>query len=129
MTRELILHCVVSLLNHDRVAFLKQSLATCLLLFGCEREKIIKLGFVEEIELAGLPSRRKLNAREIRHPDFVGVDSGLINVLRSYVLAGVDEVSALIAQFFTAVVNETTLLEPHEIDNIILRNGSAMVAW
>jgi hypothetical protein len=57
------------------------------------------------------------------------VDSGLINVLRHYVLAGVDEISALIALFFTAVVNETTLLEPHEIDNIILRNGSVMVAW
>ena len=108
---------------------MKQSLATCLLLFGCEREKIISLGFVEEVEVAGLPSRRKLNARAMRHPDFVGVDPGLINVLRHYVLAGVDEVSILIAQFFTAVVNETTLLEPHEIDNIILRNGSIMVAW
>jgi len=65
----------------------------------------------------------------MRHPDFVGVDSGLINVLHYYALAGVDEVSVLIAQFFTAVVTETTLLESHEIDNIILRNGSAMVAW
>lgn len=78
--------------------------------------------------MAELPSRRKLNGRAIRDPDFVGVDSGLINVLRQYVLAGDNEVSALIAQFFTAVVNETTLLEAHEIDNIILRNGSAMVA-
>lgn len=53
----------------------------------------------------------------------------MINVLRRYVLARVDEASALIAQFLTAVVNETTLLEPHEIDNIILRNGPTMVAW
>jgi hypothetical protein len=88
----------------------------------------MQLGFVDEAEVAELPSRRKLNARAIRDPDFVGVDSGLIDALRQYVLAGVDEVSALIALFFTAVVNETTLLEPHEIDNIILRNGSAMVA-
>ena len=65
----------------------------------------------------------------MRHPDFVGVDSGLISVLHHYVQANVDDVSTLIAQFFTAVVNETTLLEPHEIDNIILRNESAMVAW
>ena len=124
-----IVHQTINLLNHDRIAFLKQSLATCLLLFGCEREKIISLGFVEEAEVTGLPSRRKLNARATRHPDFVGVDSGLINVLRRYVLAGVDEVSTLIAQFFTAVVNETTLLESHEIDNIILRNGLTMAAW
>lgn len=117
------------MLNHHRITFLKQSLATCLLLFGCERERIILLGFVKETEIADLPSRRKLNARTMRHPDFVGVDSGLINVLRHYVLAGVDEVSTLIAQFFTAIVNETTLLEPHEIDNIILRNGPVMVAW
>lgn len=120
---------MISPLNHDRIAFLKQSLATCLLLFGCEREKIISLGFVDEAEVADLPSRRKLNARTMRHPDFVGVDSGLINVLRHYVLARIDEVSTLIAQFFAAVVNETTLLEPHEVDNIILRNGSTMVAW
>lgn len=120
---------MISLPNYDRIAFLKQSLATCLLLFGCEREKIISLGFVKEAEVADLPSRRKLNARAMRHPDFVGVDSGLIDVLRHYVLARVDEVSTLIAQFFTAVVNETTLLEPHEIDNIILRNGATMVAW
>lgn len=65
----------------------------------------------------------------MRHPDFVGVDPGLISVLRRYVLAEVEEVSTLIAQFFTTVLNETTLLEPHEIDNIILRNGSAMVTW
>lgn len=108
---------------------MKQSLATCLLLFGYEREKIIKLGFVEEAEVAQLPSRRKLNTRTIRDPDFVGVDSGLINVLRHYISAGVDEMSALIALFFSAVVNETTLLESHEIDNIILRNGSVMAAW
>ena len=116
------------MLSHDRIPFLKQSLATCLLLFGCERERIISLGFVKETEIADLPSRRKLNARATRHPDFVGVDSGLIDVLRRYILAGVDEVSTLIAQFFTAVVNETTLLESHEIDNIILRNGPVMVA-
>ena len=79
--------------------------------------------------MAELPSRRKLNARTIRDPEFVGVDSGLISVLRHYVLAGVNEVSSLIAMFFTAVVNETTLLESHEVDNIILRNGPAMVAW
>jgi len=120
---------MISQLNHDRIPFLKQSLAACLLLFGCEREKVISLGFVEETEVADLPSRRKLNARAMRHPDFVGVDPGLISVLRRYVLTGVEEVSTLIAQFFTAVVNETTLLEPHEIDNIILRNGPAMVAW
>lgn len=123
------MHHTTSVLNYDRIAFLKQSLATCLLLFGCEREKIKKIGFVEEADVAGLPSRRKLNARATREPDSVWVDSGLINVLRRYVLAGVDEVSALIALFFTAVVNETTLMESHEIDNIILRNGSAMVAW
>jgi len=100
-----------------------------LLLFGCERERIVSFGFVEEADVADLPSRRKLNARAMRHPDFVGVDSGLINALYHYVQAGVDEVSVLIAQFFTAVVNEATLLEPHEIDNTILRNGSAMVKW
>lgn len=129
MTRELIVHQTISVLKYHRITFLKQSLATCLLLFGCKREKVINLGFVEETDVAELPSRRRLNARAIRDPDFVGVDSELINVLRHYVLAGVDEVSALIALFFTAVVNETTLLEHHEIDNIILRNGSAMVAW
>lgn len=124
-----IVHQSASLLSHDRIPFLKQSLATCLLLFGCEREKIISLGFVEIAEVADLPSRRKLNARAMRHPDFFAVDSGLINVLHRYALAGVDEVSTLVAQFFTVVVNEATLLEPHEVDNIILRNGSAMVAW
>jgi len=122
-------HQTLNILNHNRIPFLKQSLATCLLLFGCEREKIVSFGFVGEAEVADLPSRRKLNALAMRHPDFVGVDSGLINALHHYVLAGVDEVSTLIAQFFTAVVNGTTLLESHEIDNIILRNGSALVTW
>lgn len=47
----------------------------------------------------------------MRNPDFIGVDSPLVDTLRSYVQADVDQVTALIAKFFKMVISEAPLLE------------------
>lgn len=67
--------------------------------------------------------------RAMRNPDFIGVDSPLIETLRSYVQADVSEVTTVVAKFFKMVISEAPLLESFEIDNIILRNGVPLAAW
>lgn len=41
----------------DRLCFLRQSLATCLLLYGCDRQGLINLGMILEDEVKNLPAR------------------------------------------------------------------------
>ncbi len=41
----------------SRLQIIRQSLATCLLLYGCEREFLLSSGLVLETEIRGLPSR------------------------------------------------------------------------
>ncbi|KDQ60796.1 hypothetical protein JAAARDRAFT_173016 [Jaapia argillacea MUCL 33604] len=108
--------------------FIRRSLATCLLLFGCERGTLLTLGMVTDDEIDGLPSRRKLTARASMLSDPIIVDSNLITMLRHYVDVGVDEISVLVAKFLHLLVTDAPLLEPHEVDNFILRNESALCA-
>jgi hypothetical protein len=75
------------------------------------------------------PCRRKLNNRGSRHPDFVGVDSALIDALWSYVQVKVEEITILIAKFFNMLISEAPLFESFEIDNVILRNSVALASW
>ena len=41
----------------SRLTFIRMSLATCLLLYGCDRHYIISLDFVKKEEVDHLPSR------------------------------------------------------------------------
>ena len=50
--------CVMHLyLLGPRIIFLRQSLSTCLLLYGCERNKLLSTGMVVHEEITGLLSR------------------------------------------------------------------------
>jgi hypothetical protein len=44
-------------LTFHRLRFIRHSLATCLLLYGCERNVIMSLEMITEDEIRGLPSR------------------------------------------------------------------------
>ncbi|KAK7693413.1 hypothetical protein QCA50_002981 [Cerrena zonata] len=106
--------------------FIRQSLATCLLLYGCDREGMKGGGIILEEEIKVLVSRRKLNSRASMLTDPIIVDPRLMAVLKSYVEMGVDEVSCLAARFLNLLVNESPLLESYEVDNFILRNGPTL---
>lgn len=111
-----------------RVQVIRQSLATCLLLYGCDRAFLTSSGLILESEIQGLPSRRKLNARGAV-TDPIIVNSSIIEALKSYVEMGLDEVSCVAAKFLDAFMHHAALVETYEVDNFILRNGSALCTW
>ncbi|KAI1795782.1 hypothetical protein LXA43DRAFT_1163651 [Ganoderma leucocontextum] len=108
------------------VQVIRQSLATCLLLYGCDRTFLISSGVILESEIQGLPSRRKLNARGATVADPIIVNSSIIEALKSYIEMGLDEVSCVAAKFLDAFMHHAALVETYEVDNFILRNGSAL---
>lgn len=61
--------------------------------------------------------------------DPVIMNAGLMNALDRYVQAQVDDVSCYIAKFLNTFVTDSSLLEPYEVDNFILRNGRVLCAW
>ncbi|KAI0831397.1 hypothetical protein BC628DRAFT_1312212 [Trametes gibbosa] len=105
---------------------IRQSLAACLLLYGCDRAFLQSCGLIEESEIRGLPSRRKLHARNNTITDPIIVNSGLIDALRGYVETGIDEVTCLAAKFLDAFMHHAPFVESYEVDNFILRNGSSI---
>ncbi|KAH9856975.1 hypothetical protein C2E23DRAFT_892456 [Lenzites betulinus] len=106
--------------------FIRQSLAACLLLYGCERDFLKAARLIEESEIRGLPSRRKLHARNDTITDPIIVSSGLIDALRSYVETGMDEVTCVVAKFLDAFMYHAPFVESYEVDNFILRNGASI---
>ena len=61
--------------------------------------------------------------------DPIIIDLGLMDALDRYVQANIEDVSCLIAKFLNTFVTDSSLLEPYEVDNFILRNGRALSAW
>ncbi|KAI8998560.1 hypothetical protein BD414DRAFT_519687 [Trametes punicea] len=112
----------------DALRLIRQSLSACLLLYGCDRGFLQSAGLIEEKEIRGLPSRRKLNARNNTISDPIIVDASLIDALRNYVETGLDEVSRLVAKFLDAFMHHAPFVESYEVDNFILRNGLSLCA-
>ncbi|KAJ3801305.1 hypothetical protein GGU11DRAFT_741651 [Lentinula aff. detonsa] len=114
---------------HESVLFIRHSLATCLLLYGCDRDKLQSMGLVTKDDIKDLPHRvtiRRILGRESQLLDPIVVDTVLMNVLASYVAVGIEEVTCLIAKFLNVFVTDSPTLESHEVDNFILRNGEMM---
>ncbi|GBE81969.1 hypothetical protein SCP_0403450 [Sparassis crispa] len=102
--------------------FIRQSLATCLLLYGCDRSYVTYLGMIHKEETDGLASRRKL-PRASMSADPIIVNADLISALKLYVQTEIHDVSCLVAKFLNAFLNEAAFVESYEVDNFILRNG------
>ncbi|KZT67735.1 hypothetical protein DAEQUDRAFT_712938 [Daedalea quercina L-15889] len=115
----------------DIITFLRHSLAICLLLYGCERQNIIDSGLIGESEIGGLPSRRKLHARNQTMTDTVVINTLFMNLLSKYVDIDIEEISCLVARFLNAFVNEAPFIESFEVDNFILQNANVLstCAW
>ncbi|KAJ7235476.1 hypothetical protein B0H12DRAFT_1141671 [Mycena haematopus] len=111
--------------------FIRKSFATCLLLYGSDRSKILELDLITEQETDELPSRRRLNVRGAAVTDPIVIHPDLLNILENYVTAKVDDVSCLTAKFLNIFLNDSPFLESYEVDNFVLRNGRmlALCAW
>ncbi|KIK57795.1 hypothetical protein GYMLUDRAFT_228917 [Collybiopsis luxurians FD-317 M1] len=109
----------------EALLFIRLSLATCLLIYGSERQKLQSLGLVTEDDIKDLPHRRRLG-QELQHVDPIVVDTVLMNVLATYAAAGIDDVTCLIAKFLNTFLTDSPSLESYEIDNFILRNGEML---
>lgn len=70
-----------------------------------------------------------MNAHVSMASDPIIIDSVLIHTLQHYIEANVEEVSCFIAKFLNTFVTDSSLLEPYEVDNFILRNGRVLCAW
>ncbi|PBK96908.1 hypothetical protein ARMGADRAFT_1010439 [Armillaria gallica] len=110
----------------DVLHFIRQTLATCLLLYGCNRTKVTELEMIYNDEIKDIPSRRKINIRSSIVSDPIIVPSNFMAAINRYMNAEVDDVSCLIAKFFHMFLMRSPYLEPHEVDNFILKNGSML---
>ncbi|KAJ7774577.1 hypothetical protein DFH07DRAFT_865871 [Mycena maculata] len=113
------------------LTFIRKSLATCLLLYGSERNTIMELDLIVEDEVDGLPSRRRLNVRGAAVTDPIVIHPDLMNALEQYITAGTDDVTCLVAKFLTTFLTDSPFLQSYEVDNFVLRNGQmlAQSAW
>ncbi|KAF8077923.1 hypothetical protein FPV67DRAFT_1403007 [Lyophyllum atratum] len=127
---------IISKLNtgsptEDIIDFIRISLATCLLLYGCDRGKLTELDVVKEVDISGLPSRRKLNTRGSVVVDPLVIDHRLMEAIGHYMAANIEDITCLVAKFLYLFLTDSPYLEPYEVDNFILRNGRllATCAW
>lgn len=70
-----------------------------------------------------------MNTRVAQASDPVIIDLDLMDALDRYVQANIEDVSCFIAKFLNTFVTDSSLLEPYEVDNFILRNGRVLCAW
>ncbi|KAH7914698.1 hypothetical protein BJ138DRAFT_1143394 [Hygrophoropsis aurantiaca] len=106
-------------------SFLRKSLATCLLLYGCERGHIFALELITEGEVKHL-SRRKNAGHPARSGDPIIMDNTLLNIINKYVATGADDMICVIAKFLYSFTMHATLLESYEVDNFVLRNSNVL---
>ncbi|KAF4603665.1 hypothetical protein EYR38_004080 [Pleurotus pulmonarius] len=99
------------------------------MLYGCERQKIITLGFISQAEVADIPSRRKITTRAEEISDPITIDPEIMEVLDAYLATDIDELSSYIIKFLYAFLTESPLLESYEVDNFVLRNGQVLCRW
>ncbi|KAJ7582678.1 hypothetical protein C8J56DRAFT_1167735 [Mycena floridula] len=118
-----------SSLDEDVIAFIRISLGICLLFYGCDRSKIAEFGLVITEDIKDLPSRRRFNVRGEAISDPIIIDAALMQALDVYLAANVDEVSSLVLKFVNMFCTQSAFLEPHEVDNFILRNGAMLCKW
>ncbi|KAF8590616.1 hypothetical protein K439DRAFT_1382139 [Ramaria rubella] len=111
--------------------FLRYSLVTCLLVYGCERQTIVTLGLIRPETLRHMPQRRRNTVRTSAAPAVLEIDPQLVTILSRYVAEGSEPICALVAKFLSTLVSESALLESHEVDQFILVNGDALArcAW
>ncbi|KIY43409.1 hypothetical protein FISHEDRAFT_10379, partial [Fistulina hepatica ATCC 64428] len=109
--------------------FVRMSLATCLLLYGCDRAKLLSLGLVLQEEVENLPSRRKMASAATGSMDPIIVDPRITGALFRY-LAVNHDLTCIVAKFLKCLM-ESPFLESYEIDNFVLRNGQLLnsCAW
>ncbi|KAG1827253.1 uncharacterized protein BJ212DRAFT_1256361 [Suillus subaureus] len=105
--------------------FIRQSLTTCLLLYGCDRAILTSNEMITEEDIKNLPSRQQ-NTRTGHAPDPIIINGELILVLSTLVTTGTEQVVCLIAKFLHSFIMHASLLEAHEVDNFVLRNGSTL---
>ncbi|KAM6500500.1 hypothetical protein JOM56_003514 [Amanita muscaria] len=113
------------------VQFIRLSLASYLLIFGCERKKLCDMTMILDDDIQGLLLRRKTNHRKTWRGDPITIDSEIMRALELYVDIQNDEISILIAKFFNSFLTDSPFMEAHEVDNFVLRNGKVLAksAW
>ena len=128
-----------------RLSIIRQSLAACLLIYGCERTSILATGMVDINDIEDLPSRsvhwtwtilrfsfssrRKLTVRGSALEDPIIIQTDILTALRLYLQSNLDDVSCLVAKFLNIFLMESPFQENFEVDNFILRNGKLMALW
>ncbi|KAI0035078.1 hypothetical protein K488DRAFT_44141 [Vararia minispora EC-137] len=113
------------------MSFIRLSLAICLLVAGCEREKLLKTGIVLDSEVRDLPSRRNVSRGATDAADPVSLSTRFVASLGDYVGTGPEEASTLVGRFLYMFMKDCQLMESFEVDNFVLRNANVLStsAW
>ncbi|KAF5358295.1 hypothetical protein D9756_001552 [Leucocoprinus leucothites] len=124
------LHRALNEPGERQVVFMiiRNTLASCLLLYGCERSYLLSTGLVEEQLVANLPSRRKI-AKEAVSVDPVTIDPAILKSIEEHLKVRMDDVTRMLAQFMHAFFTSSSYIESHEMDNFILRNETILSRW
>ncbi|KAF9454513.1 hypothetical protein P691DRAFT_770412 [Macrolepiota fuliginosa MF-IS2] len=100
---------------------IKQTFASCLLLYGCERSQLLSCGLVEDDVVSTLPSRRKL-ARETALMEPVFIDPAIMKSIELHLKVQYEDVTSMIAKFLHTFFTSSSFIETHEMDNFVLKN-------
>ncbi|KAH0583846.1 hypothetical protein H2248_009444 [Termitomyces sp. 'cryptogamus'] len=117
--------------DKELISFVRITLASCLLLYGCDRAKLQEFSIILDIDISTLPSRRKMNVRASMVVDPVVIDPRLMVALDHYMTAESEDVSCLVGKFLYLFLTGSSYMETYEVDNFILRNGRCLAnyAW
>ncbi|THH07445.1 hypothetical protein EW145_g3377 [Phellinidium pouzarii] len=118
--------------NNEVYRFVRHTLSTILLLCGFERARLQDIGLIEESDIEGLPSRRKVVRRDSAISESSIEDIDLVETLTRYIEEGTDALRCLIAKFLVNFLAETSpLTSPQEIEPFVLSNSYSLTrcAW
>ncbi|KAI5122947.1 hypothetical protein M0805_006828 [Coniferiporia weirii] len=111
--------------------FIRLTLSSFLLLYGCERAQLQTLGLVEPSDIEGVVSRRKVTKRASLVTETSIEEINIVGALAHYIERGTDELRCLIAKALVTFLMDASLLTSHEMETFILKNSYPLTrcAW
>lgn len=107
--------------------FLRHSLTSCLLLYGCRRDTIRSLKLLDESQMISLPPRRRSNiTTNPISTNPLAIDMDMLELLCFAAMEGTPETCLIVAKFLNALISEPNLLAANEVDQFVLINGHTL---
>lgn len=116
-------------LVHD---FLRHTLTTCLLLYGCKREVIRSLELIDSSHFLTVLPRRRSNVPAVSTSiDLLDIDMDMLDLLSYAATMGTTVTCVIVAKFLSTLISESSLLTADLVDQFVAINGHTLCvcAW